>query len=512
MTDHYLLEVSEVSKRFGDAQVLCDVGLDLRAGEIHALIGHNGSGKSTLIKILAGFLRPDPGAQAWLDGEAFELGTRSPETKNRLHFIHQSLNLVPELNALDNIALGRGFATRFGLIDWRRHRRRAEEQVEALGLDFDVRTPVRELTAAERTILTIARAMTDWDAARSVLVLDEPTVSLPHTEVDALFETIRKVAAAGAGVLYVSHRLDEIFRLADRVTVLREGKVAAMGQPLAGLDEPQLVELMLGRAAAAMSTLARQKAPAPPAKSLADPLCTVRHLAGNTAKNVSFDVHEGEIVGIAGLDGSGREEIADLVFGSRTRGRGVITVKGTVVGTDPRSAIAAGMGLVPADRLGKAGIGAMRIVENVTLSSLRALTRLGIWIDRRRERSEVARLMDAVQLVPLDLDRDLGRLSGGNQQKVVIGKWLRLSPRLLILDEPVQGVDVGAKAAIFELITRCAHEGMAVLICSVATEDLEVICDRVCVMRGGSVVTEISGDALKSNAVAARVLSEIEAG
>jgi ribose transport system ATP-binding protein len=474
-----------VSKRFDGTPVLRSADLDLVSGEVHALIGQNGSGKSTLIKILAGYLQPEPGARAWLDGDEMQLGAPSPGERQRLHFIHQSLNLIPNLSVLDNAALGLGYPTRWGRINWAVHRRRTAELMRRLAVDVDLDRPADALSAVEQTILVIARAVNQWTSSRSILVLDEPTAALPQVEVHRLFETVRRVAAEGAAVLFVTHRLAEVFTLAQRVTVLREGQVVASGRSLVDLDEPSLVELMLGR---------RLEELTPPTHSASgDVVCSVRNLSSRRLRGLSLDMRRGEIVGVAGLDGSGREELADVIFGAKSRTGGSVSIAGREVAATPAAAIAAGIGLVPADRLQKACVPQLSVTENVTLPSLAPLTRWWHALDKRRERREVSELMQTVALDPPNIDRSISSFSGGNQQKAVLGKWLRAEPAVLLLDEPGQGVDVSAKASIFRLISAAARRGMAVLVCSAVAEDLELLCDRVIVIRHGIAASELAG-------------------
>jgi ribose transport system ATP-binding protein len=465
-----VLRVAGVSKTFPDLRALHNVALEVGAGEIVSIVGKNGSGKSTLVKILAGLHNPDPGARI----EAGEL-----------RFIHQDLGLVPSLSAVENLALGRperrGEALR--PLQRRQERRAAAAAVARFGGAFDVTCPVSELSAAERAIVAIARALDRWEASNGVLVLDEPTAALPAREAAQLFEAIRAVAAHGAGVLFISHRLDEVLDLSDRIVALRDGSVVA-DLPVGEVDHHRLVSLIVGRAVEDVDTEHR----------VADgaPVLSVRGLRGGTLRGVTLDVRAGEIVGVTGLLGSGREDIAATIFGAHRATEGDVKVAGTLLAPgDPAAAIRAGVGLVPADRSRHGAVVTLSVRENLTLPMLAPLRRAGRRVDVLAERTEVASWTRIVGLHPAHPERALAEFSGGNQQKVVLAKWLRTRPHVLLLDEPTQGVDVGAKAAIYEVVVHAASEGAAVLVASSDDKELALLCDRVLVLRDGRVATEL---------------------
>jgi ABC-type sugar transport system ATPase subunit len=478
-----LLRVAGLSKSFPGLKALDDVSLQVAAGEIVSIVGQNGSGKSTLVKVLAGLHHPDPGAVVEVRDAAGDV--RHPE----LHFIHQDLGLVPTLSTVENLDLGRrvGRATLLP-VPTRREERAAAAAVARFGGTFDVRLPVGDLTAAERTIVAIARAMRDWSRPDCVLVLDEPTAALPSAEVGRLFDAIRRVAASGAGVLFISHHLDEVMELSDRVVALRDGSVVA-NLPVGEVDRDRLVTLIAGRAVADVeidhSTNAVSSA------------LTAEGLAGGTLHGVDLRIAAGEIVGVSGLLGSGREDLGALLFGALARSAGDVRVGDAPVRAgDPRAAIRRSMAFVPADRRRHGAVMAMSMRENLTLPRLAPLRRAIGRLDGRAERAEADTWVDAVGLQPALPDRPLELFSGGNQQKVVLAKWLRLAPQVLLLDEPTQGVDVGAKAAIYELLARAAQEGTAVLVSSSDTKELTLLCDRVLVLRHGRVCAELGRDAL----------------
>jgi ribose transport system ATP-binding protein len=475
-----LLAVEGLSKSFPGLQALTDVDFRVAAGEIVALVGQNGSGKSTLVKVLAGIHEPDPGAR--IEG-------RAPVGSGAIHVIHQDLGLVPQLSAVENLDLGRHYGARVALPTRRREEAdHARDLLREFDAAFDVTVPVAALTPAERTIVAIARALDGWERSDGLLILDEPTAALHSDEVGRLFTAVRRAAARGAGVIFVSHRLDEVMDLADRVVVLRDGRVVA-DTPVRELHHEELVRLIVGQALKDAAPRERHDA--------GEPALRVRDLRGGTVRDLSLDMRAGEVVGVSGILGSGREHVVALLFGALAREAGAVGVADVALPPgDPRAAIAAGVAYVPADRHADGAVMTMRVRENVTLPNLRRLRRLFGWLDAPAERRDVDGWVDRVALQPADPERPLELFSGGNQQKVVLAKWLRNEPRLLLLDEPTQGVDVGAKAAIYELVHAAAAGGAAVLMASSDTGELASVCDRVLVMSDGIAAAEITGPAL----------------
>ena len=481
-----LLRVGGLSKSFPGLKALDDVSLEVASGEIVAVLGHNGSGKSTLVKVLAGVYQADAGAVVEVrDADGQILG--GPAAREELHFIHQDLGLVDILNTVENLGLGvRGR----GLAPVRRaaERRHARELIAQFGVDFDVSVPVGALSPAQRAIVAIARALDGWTRPDNVLVLDEPTTALHGDEVQVLFEAIRRIAASGAGVVFISHRLDEVLALADRVVVLRDGRVVA-DEPTAGLDHDQLVALIVGRAVAELTVLAQDSA--------AEAVLTVTGLCGAEINDVSLSLRAGEIVGVGGILGSGREQLAAILFGAQHRSEGRVEVGGSeLVPDDTVAAIEAGMAFLPADRRRGGAVMDMNVRENLTLPMLGPLRRTFGRLDSKAERKETRYWMHTVNLRPPNPEQPLKLFSGGNQQKVVLAKWLRVQPRVLLLDDPTQGVDVGAKAAIYELIIAARRNGAGVLLCSSDTKELVQLCDRVLVFNGGRVVSEVPRESL----------------
>jgi ribose transport system ATP-binding protein len=483
-----LLRVAGLSKSFPGLRALDDVSLEVHAGEVVAVVGHNGSGKSTLVKVLARVHQPDPGATIEVrDGTDQVLAEDA--MRERIHFIHQDLGLVGMMSTVENLDLAKSNGRR-GLATVRRSAeiRRARRLISRFGGRFDPTAPVAALSPAERTIVAIARATDGWTSNENVLVLDEPTTAFHGEEVDVLFAAVRRIAAAGAGVVFISHRLDEVLGLADRVVVMRDGRVLA-DQPAAELDHDQLVQLIAG---GAVARLDRARAAEP-----TEPLLSVRGLVGANVRGLSFEVHAGEVVGISGILGSGREHVSGLLFGAHHREAGAVEVAGhEVTPDDPVAAIEAGMAYVPAERRVGGAVMEMSVRENLTLPLMRPLRRAFARLDRRAERRETERWMTAVDLKPRNPDQPLKLFSGGNQQKVVMAKWLRTRPQVLLLDEPTQGVDVGAQSAIHELVLAAARDGAAVLVCSSDAKELAALCDQVLVLDRGRVVTEIQRDDL----------------
>jgi len=474
------LEIRGLSKTFPGQRALIEVDLQLRPGELRALVGQNGCGKSTLIKVLAGYHEPDPGVDVFVDGERLHLGTARAGDAAGLRFVHQDLGLVPTLDTCDNLAMGHGYErNRLGLISWRKEQRLARETLTGLGYDFDVRQPTGHLVISQRTAIALARALSPRATPARVLVLDEPTANLPATEIERLFDVVRSVRDRGVAVLFVSHHLDEVFRLCDTVTVLRDGR-HIVTRPVEGLDEDALIALMIGR------TLEQFAVPVEGAGQHGEPALEAHDLCTDVLAGVDLDVRPGEIVGVAGITGSGREEIALALFGGIPR-TGVVTVDGRRVEEHrPDKAVDAGLALVPAERHANAAFLESTLRENVSIVNPGDFLRRGL-LNRRREVSEVTTWLQKLKVRPPQPERHLGTLSGGNQQKVMLARWLRQQPKVLVLDEPTQGVDVGAKADIHLLVEEAAAAGAAVVVVSTDHSELTRLAERVVVLRNGRI-------------------------
>lgn len=492
-----LLRLSALKKTFPGTVALRGIDLDIAPGEIHGLVGQNGSGKSTVIKILAGYHEPDAGARGWLNGEEFQLGSVSEAHRVGMRFVHQDLAIVLELDAIDNIALGGGYAAgRMGQIDWAKQRAFTERQLERFGVDLDMHAMLSEASQVERTAVAIVRALAGWEGQRSLLVLDEPTAALPAPEVDRLHRLVRDVVrgrdedehGGRTSVLYVSHRLDEIFEIADRVSVLREGSLVGTFD-VDRLTPRKLAELMVGH---------QVHQPPPRANvdsATATPVLTARGLTGRWLRGVDLDLRPGEAVGIAGVLGSGRDELP-YALASATKDE----VGGTIVVGDqqlpwgrPAAAQELGVGFVPADRARQAVVAPFSLGENLTLGGLKLVARAGM-VRGRDERAVIDHWIKELGIVPNDPERNITLLSGGNQQKVMVARWLSVVPKILVLAEPTAGVDIGAREAIYELLRNQLSSGkLAILVASSDVEDLVRLCDRVVVLRNGRVYREVAG-------------------
>lgn len=490
------LHLENVSKTFSGQTVLRNVDLDVAPGEIHGLVGQNGSGKSTLIKILAGYHQPDDGARAWMNGEAFAIGSATEPVVHGVRFVHQDLALVHELDAVDNMALGGGYARgRLGVIRWRDQRQTTLDALAKFGVQVDIDIPLSRLAPVERTAVAIVRALVDWDETSGLLVLDEPTASLPTSEVERLHMLVREVSSRGAAVIYVSHRLDDIVTVADRVTVLREG--ACVGTwPLTGISALEIATLMVGH---------RIEQPGRPRRipRSSEVVLKAEGLRGRWLDGADIQVRRGEIVGIAGVLGSGREELPYALAGSATTTiAGRVTVDGSSLEHgSPRSAQRLGIGFVPADRGREAMVAPFTLRENLTLACLPRIASRGL-THRSAERAIVTRWMDRFAIVPSDPERPLPRFSGGNQQKVMLARVLSRSPKILVLTEPTAGVDIGAREMLYELLrSESRQRDLTVIVASSDTNDLLELCHRVVILRDGRVVGSLVGDEISEASI-----------
>ncbi|WP_068428190.1 sugar ABC transporter ATP-binding protein [Rhodococcoides kyotonense] len=495
--------ITGLSKTFVGQRALDGIDLSLAPGEIRGLVGQNGCGKSTLIKVLAGYHDPDDGARIEVGGAELHLGVPGSGEAAGLRFVHQDLGLVESLDVVDNLALGHGYATTaFKTIDSRAERARARAALAELGFDLPLDKLAGSLSMSERTMLAVARAVQDRSGATTVLVLDEPTANLPAAEAVRLFDLVRRIRDRGVAVLFVSHHLTEVFSLCDSVTVMRDGKIVTT-RDLDGLDEAGLVELMIGRRVEEF--LAEPEATT---TGVGSPVFEVSGLSCGALADLDFSVRSGEVLGIAGITGSGREQVVPALFGAEARA-GVVAVEGRVVEQGrPDLAMSAGVGCVPAERVSNAAFVNASLRENVSVADPWAYSRYG-FSRTRREKSDVAHWLERLGVRPAgDTERTLGTLSGGNQQKVVLARWLRRNPRVLLLDEPTQGVDVGAKADIHTLVDSAAHSGAAVLVVSTDHGELTRLCDRVIVLAGGGVVDEFTRPRIDPDRLTASTLKK----
>jgi len=490
-----LLVMEGIDKAFNGVPALRKASLTVRRGEVHALIGQNGAGKSTMIKVLTGVHHRDQGTIEF-DGAPVRFSSPHQAQLGGIATIYQEVNLVGYRSLAENIFLGRE-PRRRGLLDWRRMNDEATQILASFGLQVDVTRPLHGFTIATQQLTAIARAV----STRSKLVImDEPTSSLAEAEVEVLFGVVRRLKADGISVIFVSHRLDELYALCDHVTIMRDGTTVKQA-PLADVSRLDLVTTMLGRELAAQLSHRRVDEQRP---RDGDAVLRVTGLRrGAVLDGVDLEVHAGEIVGLAGLLGSGRSETARAVFGADPVDGGEIAVRGAVRTIDsPRDAIAARFGLAPEDRKNEGIVPDMSVRENLTLALLPRLTRYGV-LDRTRQREIVDCYIADLGIKLASPDQPVRELSGGNQQKVILARWLCTSPELLLLDEPTRGIDVGAKQEIQALIRRLADEGLAVLMISSELEELVADTDRVVVLRDGRTVAELTGDQLEQDAILA---------
>ena len=488
-----LLSLNGVTKRFGGVTALDHVDFDLRAGEIHALLGENGAGKSTLIKIIGGIHRPDEGT-IHIDGRLLRIHGVTDADRLGIRVIHQELSLAPNLSVAENIYMGRE-PTRLGLISRRTMVRDAEALVASLGLEEirDVRAGIAGLSVAQQQLVEIARALS---CRGRILVLDEPTSSLSVAETDALFVTLKRLRGQGMGIIYISHRLEEIVRLADRVTVLRDGRSVGT-QEMSQTATRDLVKLMVGRE---VKDHYRQLPHRPGNIAL-----SVHDLRNRRIHGVSFDLRYGEALGVAGLVGSGRSELARAIFGIDPLDSGEIRVDGRPVSIrNPRDALAAGIVLVPEDRKGEGLVMVESVAFNLALPWVREWIVPGL-PDWRRRRAIVDRAVGGLGIKTGDPECCVDQLSGGNQQKVVVGKWMEHRPKILILDEPTRGVDVGAREEMFGIIGLLVEAGTAVLLISSDLEEVMHTSHRIAVYRDGRIVRTVSAGEIDMHEVMAEL-------
>ena len=494
------LSVRNATKIFGAQVALDNVSVDVDPGEVRALVGQNGCGKSTLIKILAGFHLPEPGTEVTVGGADLPFQDPIASEAVGLRFVHQDLGLVGNLDAVDNMAMGQGYLTNFTrTIRWRKERAAARQALADLGYDINVRVPVGGLQMSERTAVAIARAMSDRGSDVKMLVLDEPTANLPNAETQRLYQLVRRVADSGVAVLFVSHHFDEVFEMADSVTVLRDGK-HIVTRKVEGLTEEALIELVVGR------QLEEHSKDQSDAREHGPEILALANVAGGSVVAMDLSIHRGEVVGVAGITGSGREAVAGLVFGGMERS-GQVTVDGKVLPQNrPDISIERSVALVPAERHANASLIDHTLRENITLVDPGRHMTLGI-LRRRPERADVRVWLDRLTVKPEgQSEYTMAQLLGGNQQKVILARWLRQEPEVLILDEPTQGVDVGAKADIHRLIDEAAAQGAAVLVCSTDHEELVRVCDRVVIMRRGRVASILRGREITADSITAATI------
>ncbi|HML20722.1 MAG TPA: sugar ABC transporter ATP-binding protein [Aggregatilinea sp.] len=476
-----LLQASSITKQFPGTLALDNVQLDLQAGEIHAVVGENGAGKSTLMKILSGVYTPDAGTITF-EGAPLTVSNPRDALTHGIAIVHQELSLVPALTVAENIYPGRLPTNALGFVKYGELFRRAAAILDSINLDISPRTPVSDLSIAKQQLVEIAKALS---MDTKVLILDEPTSALTEREVEILFDLLRKLAAKGVGILYISHKLDEIFALTDRITVLRDGKYIGTVDT-ADVSTEDIIRMMVGRELGHMY----------PAKSSGEraPLLEIRDLRlPGQPMPCTFTLYAGEIVGFAGLIGSGRTELARAIFGADARAAGELRLEGKPVNIgSPSEAIKYQIGYLPEDRKAAGLFLDMSVKMNIEAANRPAVTSNG-FINSAKERVLAEEYVRQLSIATAGVDQEVRRLSGGNQQKVLVAKWLAIKPKVLIVDEPTRGVDVGAKSEIHHLLRQLAETGVAVMMISSELPEILGMSDRVMVMHEGAIVAEIPG-------------------
>ncbi|MBY5990014.1 sugar ABC transporter ATP-binding protein [Roseovarius atlanticus] len=486
-----VLELQKIEKVYPGVKPLDQVDFQVLPGEVHALLGENGAGKSTLTKVIGGSTRPNGGSITYL-GETVTWRSPRQARDAGIHIIHQELALFPELTVAENILIDHQPRGALGLISQRTRMRRAREVLDMLGVDIDPAARVDDLPLADQQMVEIAKALV---GDLRLLILDEPTAVISGREVDLLFDRMRHLRAQGIGIVYISHRLEEIFEIADRVTVLKDGQVVGT-RPVAELSRDQMISMMVGRE---ITGIYPPKAARPP---VGDPVLRIRGLAsGQRVRDVSIELRAGEIVGMAGMVGSGRTEVADAVFGVGPVDGGEILLDGQPLGNhSPAESIARGIGYLTENRKGQGLFLSMPVSLNVVAPALKDVS-AGPMIDAARERDIAKEQVAAFSVATPSVKTPVGALSGGNQQKVLFSRWTRISDRLLILDEPTRGVDVGAKVEIYRIIRELADKGLAILMISSELPEVVGLSDRVVVMANGVVTGEVTGDDINEDSI-----------
>jgi ribose transport system ATP-binding protein len=487
-----ILEVRRGTKRFPGVLALDDVSFQLMPGEVHALVGENGAGKSTLIKVLTGLYTPDEGEVIYA-GEEVHFHSPGESQAAGISTIYQEVNLIPRLSVAQNVFLGREPRRFLNLIDIPRMNREARELMERYGIEADVTVPLHTLSLGLQQMVAVARAVS---IEARVVIMDEPTSSLEAREVETLFGVIRQLREDGIGVIYVSHRMDELYAICDSVTVLRDGKHVHTG-PLADLSKLELVSLMLGRDLEEVREAGATSFSEGEHETGREPILEAHDLNQRPLlHDINLDLKPGEILGFAGLLGAGRTETAKAIFGAENLDSGSVRVAGKEIKTgSPSSAIRAGIAFLPEDRKSEGIIPDLSVQENIVAAALPRLSRAGL-VSEKAQDEIVERFMKDLGIKASSPDQPVRELSGGNQQKVLLARWLCMDPKVLILDEPTRGIDVGAKAEIQKLVDRLADDGLGVVFISSELEEVVEGSDRAIALKDGTIVGVLSGDEL----------------
>jgi ribose transport system ATP-binding protein len=487
-----MLELKGMRKSFGRIEVLHGVDLHVKAGEVHALLGENGAGKSTLMKIVCGIIQPSAG-QIIVEGQERKFANYDEAIAAGIGIVFQEFSLIPYLNAVENMFLAREIRTPLGLLDRKAMRRQAQEILKKLEVDLPLDVPIARLSVAEQQFVEIAKALS---LNARILVLDEPTATLTPSEVEHLFKVMRELRAAGVAIVFISHHLEEIFEICDRITVLRDGEYVATCD-VAGMTTDRLVEMMVGR------RIENSFPPKPAADPAAKIVLEVEEVQLRRGGPVSsFQLRAGEILGFAGLVGSGRTETVLSILGAYPAARCKVRVDGVHTRLrDPADGLAHGIGLLPESRKEQGLITSFSILQNLSLNNYGKYRQAHWFIDFKKERAFTKQTMEQVRVKAQGPDARVDTLSGGNQQKVVIGRWLNHDMQILIFDEPTRGIDVGAKAEIYQLMRNFTAQGCAIIMISSELPEVIGMSDRVCVFQSGGIVATVEGDAITSEEI-----------
>lgn len=512
MTKKPTIRLNQISKTFGGQRALSDVCLTINPGEIHGLLGHNGSGKSTLIKILAGFHEPDKGGSLEMYGDSVKLPLNVGDFKKLgMSFVHQDLGLIESISALENLFLNKFAGEQKWRISWREEYNRALEVFMRFELDIDPFQAVSKLTPVQRALLAIVRAVEEINPhqqkktkGRGLLILDEPTVFLPRHGVEQLFKLIREISKLGVSVLFVSHDLDEVMEITDSLTILRNGKVQIC-QNTSEITKEKLIKTITG---GGIRTFERNDLN----REASGVNITFQNISGKTVNDVSLEINKGEVLGLTGILGSGFEEVPYLIYGDQVARDGKMRLNDQtfdLANITPKEAIKCGIILVPADRHNAGGVETLSVVDNYTMPIIGHYFMNGL-LNRKSMSAKTATMIKDYQVYPDNSSLKLQALSGGNQQKVILAKWFQTNPSLAILHEPTQGIDIGARAQIFEIIKGLTEKGTSVLCCSSDYDQLSLICDRVLIFAKGRIVSQLSGEEISKDAITERCYNSLE--
>ncbi|MBP2651203.1 MAG: Monosaccharide-transporting ATPase [Firmicutes bacterium] len=494
MASEYIVNLKHISKTFGGIKALNDVSLDIKRGEVHALVGENGAGKSTLIKVLAGVHFPDDGAEIYIDGERTVIKNPMDAIRKGISVIYQDISLFPNLTIAENICIGNDTVWKKHL-NWAEINALAEQALAKVGAKIDPAMLLKDLNLASQQIVAIARAIS---FNSSLIIMDEPTSSLSAGEVETLYKIIETLRNENIAVLFISHKFDEIYRVASRVTVLRDGRYIS-SHDLAAVERQELIRLMVGRNVEYLTMKAERISEQQILK--VNRLCK----EGNFY-NISFELRKGEIVGITGLVGSGRSEIAKAIFGLNIPDSGEIILEGQpIVIKSAADAVKHGISYIPENRQLEGLLAKNSVCQNMTLAVLDEICKYGC-IDTKKETAIAREYTEKLDVRPRDIDKPVGQLSGGNQQKVVLGKWLATNPKILIADEPTSGVDIGAKIEIHKTLRQLANKGIGVVVISSELPEILAVSDRILIMHRGNIVSAMNKEGATQEAILAKAL------